>query len=150
MAVAPQVGTAVDTSKMPWVPMQPKDGSPPRSFAKILHLDERRNFVIMLNRTVKGTVLPSHTHLCEAIGYTLRGRWAYRDIDLGPESFGVEPTGTEHAPEYTEDTEALIIFLGDSPDLLKTHLPDGRTITTTMDTFLELRRKQEEMIAAAD
>jgi len=148
MAVAPKVGWAFDTRSIPWVPMQPRDGSPPRSFAKILHLDVERNLVIMLNRTVKGSVLPSHTHLCEAIGYTLKGDWSYRDIRLGPESFGVEPTGTEHAPEYAEDTEALIIFVGDSPDLLTTHLPGGRSVTTTIDTFVELKRKQDELIAA--
>jgi hypothetical protein len=148
MAVVTQSGWAVDAKELPWVPMQPKDGSPPRAFAKILHLDVERNVVIMLNRVVKGTRLPEHTHLCEAIGYTLEGRWSYRDLDLTSDWFGVEPTGTEHAPEYAEDTVALIIFLGDSPELLRTKLPDGREVTTTMQTFIDLKRQQDELVAS--
>ena len=149
MAVVPSAGFAVDVASIPWVPMRPKDGSPARSFAKILHLDEGRNLVVMLNRTVGGTTLPVHTHLCEAIAYTLSGRWAYRDVDLGAGSFGVEPVGTEHAPEYAEDTEALVIFVGDGPDLLRTTLPDGTEITTGIDTFIALKRAQDALQKAA-
>lgn len=147
--VTTQSGWAVDTKEIPWVPMQPKDGSPPRAYAKILYLDVDRNVVIMLNKVTKGVALPTHTHLCEAIGYTLEGKWSYRDLELGPDWFGVEPTGTEHAPEYAEDTVALIVFVGDSPELLRTTLPDGRTVTTTIDTFVELKRRQDELMATA-
>src|SRR5205807_4805989 len=111
MAIAPSTGTGIDTKTIPWVPMPTKDGSPTRAWAKLLHLDLERNFVIMLNKVAQGTVLPQHTHLSEAIGFTLSGHWSYRDLQLGPDSFGFEPTGTEHAPEYQEETVALIIFL---------------------------------------
>ena len=147
MAVVTQSGWAVDTNELPWVPMQPKDGSPPRAWAKVLHLDVERNLVIMLNKVAKGSLLPEHTHLCEAIGYTLSGSWSYRDMQLGADWFGVEPTGTEHAPEYQDDTVALIIFAGDSPQLLRTKLPDGGEVTTTIDTFIELKRIQDELTA---
>jgi hypothetical protein len=147
MAVVSASGIAVDVAEIPWIPMQPRDGSPARSFAKVLHIDEKRNLVIFLNRIVGGTMLPSHVHTCDAMTFTLSGHWGYRDLDLRPGTFGLEPSGTEHAPEYTEDTEALVIFVGDTPELLQTKLPDGRVISASMDMFLELRRAQEQAIA---
>lgn len=147
MAVVSSNGTAVDVAEIPWMPMQPRDGSAPRSYAKVLHIDERRNIVVLLNRTVKGTVLPEHVHTCDALSYTLNGRWAYRELELGEGTFAAEPVGTEHAPEYLEDTEAIIIFIGDSPELLQTRLPDGRVVSSTIDMFIDLRRRQEEAMA---
>ena len=148
MAIAPTTGIGFDTKAIPWTPMPTKDGSPTRAWAKLLHLDLERNFVIMLNKVAQGTVLPQHTHLSEAIGFTISGHWSYRDLQLGPDSFGFEPTGTEHAPEYQEETVALIIFLGDSPELLRTKMPDGREIVTTIDTFVDLKKRQEELMGA--
>lgn len=141
-------GTAVDVAEIPWMPMQPRDGSAPRSFAKVLHIDEARNLVVLLNKTVKGTKLPEHVHTCDALTYTLSGSWAYRDLELGAGTFAAEPVGTEHAPEYAEDTEAIIIFVGDSRELLQTKLPDGRVVSSSIDMFIELRRLQEEAMSA--
>ena len=40
----------------------------------------------------------------------------------------------------------MIVFLGESPELLRTKLPDGREITTTIDTFIELKKAQDTLI----
>jgi quercetin dioxygenase-like cupin family protein len=85
---------------------------------KVLRVSLATGVWVVRNRFAPGVELPTHKHTGPVEGFTLSGRWHYREYDFysGPGSFIHEPAGsvhTLHVPEdNTEPTDVLFVIEG--------------------------------------
>lgn len=129
---APDDPTRVlDGSDREWLPIPAADGA----FIKVLVADPERHQVVFQFRFEPGTVLPPHTHHCQAIAYTISGHWEYEGLELPAGTVAYEPLGSVHAPSSEPGAELLVCLLGTGDRFLENHMPDGSTFEMDMAFF---------------
>lgn len=96
-----------------------KDALAPGVNYQPLFLDPEAGIWVVLAHFTPGATLPVHLHTGAVHGYTLSGKWAYREYPDQPQTAGsylYEPGSSIHqfyAPEdNTEDTVVLFIVYG--------------------------------------
>jgi quercetin dioxygenase-like cupin family protein len=100
------------------VPMMKDSLGPGINFQPLL-LDAEVGVWSLLATFAPGTTLPIHLHTGPVHGYTLKGRWIYREYPDQPQTSGsylYEPASSVHTlyvPEdNTEDTVVLFVIYG--------------------------------------
>lgn len=84
---------------------------------KVLRVGEGSGTYTLMTRLAPGVQLPKHRHFGDVHGYTLAGRWGYREYDweAGPGDYVYEPPNSTHTLYVREDSPepAVIAFVID-------------------------------------
>ena len=116
------------------VPLIPKG----EAFIKVIHADPELHKVVFKFRFGPGTELPSHTHRCHAIAYTLSGEWAYEGLTLPEGAIAYEPVESTHTPTSDPGAELVVILDSEDDQFLVNHMPDGTDIPFDINFFKAL------------
>lgn len=138
----------VESADQEYIPFGPIPGAE----FKVIVADEVLNRVIFKFRFAPGTVLPPHTHDCQAIAYTLSGEWEYEGLRLPAESVAYEPIGSTHTPSSETGAEIVVTLISDSDRFIVNHMPDGSELLFDMaffKAFEGVTREQAEATMAA-
>jgi quercetin dioxygenase-like cupin family protein len=113
MAIAPDlIVRHASDEELPWV-----DGGGGIEL-KLLRVSLPTGIWVVRNRFAPGVELPTHKHTGQVEGFTLAGRWHYREYDFYSTagSYIHEPAGSIHTLHVPEDntgpTEVLFIIEG--------------------------------------
>ena len=123
----------------------------PEDAIKVLHIDDKAQQVIFVQRFGVNTRHHKHTHHCTAIAYTLSGTWVYDDTEIGEGVVAFEPFGSTHTPMTTNGNVAdvLVILTAINKDgrLLELHGEDGSSFELDLAAFkLMLSMTPEEFL----
>jgi 2,4'-dihydroxyacetophenone dioxygenase len=82
---------------------------------KVLRRGDGTGVYTLLNRFAPGVELPKHRHVGAVHGYTIEGRWGYREYDwiACAGSYVFEPSGSTHTLYVPEsaDGPAVVVFV---------------------------------------
>jgi quercetin dioxygenase-like cupin family protein len=97
------------TGNIPWVELH--EGIE----MKMLRRGDGTGIYTVMNRFAPGIELPKHRHVGAVHGYTLQGRWGYREYDWLADAGGYvfEPSGSVHTlyvPEGAAE-QAVVVFI---------------------------------------
>jgi quercetin dioxygenase-like cupin family protein len=96
-----------DVDGIPWTPFVF-----PKTFFKLLHLNEDRGTVTLLLLAEKGAPTPIHKHIGAAEIYVLRGSFTYEEGAAGPNYYVHEAGGVVHVAEANDEILAFVVFHG--------------------------------------
>jgi quercetin dioxygenase-like cupin family protein len=124
------------SSDRAWIPLPliPKG----EAWIKVIHADPNLHKVVFKFRFGPGSELPSHTHRCHAIAYTISGEWAYEGLDLPEGAIAYEPVESTHTPTSGPGAELAVVLDSEDDHFLVNHLPDGREVEFDMAFFQTL------------
>ena len=138
-----RVFTSDDREWVP-IPLVPKG----EAWIKVIHADEQLRNVIFKFRFSPDCELPSHTHHCHAIAYTISGEWEYEGLKLPAGALAYEPVASKHTPSSGPGAE-LVVFLNSTDDrFLVNHMADGTDVPFDMAFFKALEGISAEDAAA--
>jgi quercetin dioxygenase-like cupin family protein len=125
----------IESADQDWIPIP----NVPGANIKVIVADEELNQVVFKFRFEPGTTLPSHTHKCHAIAYTISGEWEYEGLKLPEGAIAYEPVESVHTPSSEPGAE-LVVFLNSKDDqFLINHMPDGTDVPMDMAFFKTLQ-----------
>jgi 2,4'-dihydroxyacetophenone dioxygenase len=95
---------------------------------KVLRVSLATGIWVVRNRFAPGVELPTHKHTGPVEGFTLAGRWHYREYDFYSTagSFIHEPAGSIHTLHVPEDNDAPTDVLFVIEGALVNLTPDGQ------------------------
>jgi hypothetical protein len=135
-----RVFTSDDREWVP-IPLVPKG----EAWIKVIHADGELHNVVFKFRFSPDCELPSHTHHCHAIAYTIAGEWEYEGLTLPVGGLAYEPVASTHTPSSGPGAEIVVFLNSVNDEFLVNHMPDGTDIAFDMAFFKAL-----EGISAAD
>src|SRR5579875_3665731 len=96
----------VDDAEGVWIPYE--NGT----FNKFVMFDLARNHFAVILRCEPGSGIAYHYHTGPVLGYTLRGRWKYREHDwtAGPGTVVYEPCAEAHTLQVIGDEPMVALF----------------------------------------
>lgn len=101
--------TVADGDSIPWVELW--DGIE----MKMLRRGESTGVYTLMNRFAPGVEIPKHRHVGAVHGYTLQGRWGYREYDWIAQAgaYVFEPSGSVHTLYSPSDSNepAVVLFV---------------------------------------
>ena len=106
--VVSKAGTYMaNADEIPWTPFVF-----PKTFFKLLHLDEDRGSVTLLLLAEQGAPTPLHKHIGAAEIYVLRGSFSYEEGTAHPNYYVHEAGGVVHVAEADDEIMAFVVFHG--------------------------------------
>jgi 2,4'-dihydroxyacetophenone dioxygenase len=106
--VVSKAGTYMaDVDKIPWTPFVF-----PKTFFKLLHLNEDRGAATLLLLAEQGAPTPIHKHVGAAEVYVLRGSFSYEEGTAHANCYVHEAGGVVHVAEANDEILAFGIFHG--------------------------------------
>ena len=128
-----RVYTSDESAWIP-IPMMPKG----EAWIKVIHADPELHKVVFKFRFAPGAELPSHTHRCHAIAYTISGEWAYEGFTLPAGAIAYEPVDSTHTAVSEKGAELAVVLDSTDDHFLINHLPDGQDVEFDMAFFQAL------------
>jgi quercetin dioxygenase-like cupin family protein len=116
------------------VPLIPRG----QAWIKVIHADEELGNVVFKFRFSPGCELPSHTHHCHAIAYTISGEWEYEGLKLPEGAIAYEPVASTHTPSSEPGAEMVVFLRSETDQFLVNHMPDGTDIPFDINFFKAL------------
>jgi 2,4'-dihydroxyacetophenone dioxygenase len=96
-----------DVDTIPWTPFVF-----PKTFFKLLHLNDDRGATTLLLLAEKGAPTPIHKHVGAAEILVLRGSFSYEEGTAHPNYYVHEAGGVVHVAEANEEILAFVVFHG--------------------------------------
>jgi quercetin dioxygenase-like cupin family protein len=124
----------VTSHDLEWIPFP----AVPGAHFMVLVADEELRQVVFKFKFDPGTDLPSHTHSCHAIAYTISGEWAYEGLELPTGAVAYEPVGSTHTPTSESGAELVVVLNSETDEFLVNHMADGSDLILDMAFFKAL------------
>jgi quercetin dioxygenase-like cupin family protein len=142
-----RVYTSHDREWIP-IPLVPKG----EGHIKVINVDEERGVVVFKFKFGPGSELPSHTHKCHAIAYTISGEWEYEGLKLPEGAIAYEPVESVHTPSSVPGAELVVVLSSESDQFLVNHMEDGSEVAFDIAFFKQLenlktKEQIEELVA---